>query len=102
MAHSPSMLKEAKVRQKKSLSYILNTMIWSKKPSHATVPLKGAGKGSGRNLIQEEKVETKAVGFQAREAVPLTPAFFLSSLNPILRTVWLKNHALTFNIYRAK
>ncbi len=38
--------------------------------------LKGAVKGSGRNLIQEEKVETKAVGFKAREAVPLTPLFF--------------------------
>jgi hypothetical protein len=32
----------------------------------------GELKGSGRNLIQEEKVETKAVGFKAREAVPLT------------------------------
>ncbi len=39
----------------------------------------GELKGSGRNLIQEEKVETKAVGFKAREAVPLTPFGFLSS-----------------------
>jgi hypothetical protein len=38
----------------------------------------GELKGSGRNLIQEEKVETKAVGFQAREAVPINTAFFLS------------------------
>ena len=39
----------------------------------------GELKGSGRNLIQEEKVETKAVGFKAREAVPLT---LILSFNP--------------------
>jgi hypothetical protein len=65
--------------------------------------LKGELKGSGRNLIQEEKVETKAVGFKARETVPLTPAFFLSPFNPILPSVWLDNlGALTLKIYRAK
>jgi hypothetical protein len=45
LAHSPNTLKEAEVRQNskkklKSSSFILDTMIWSKKkPSHATVPL---------------------------------------------------------------
>ncbi len=41
--HSPNPPKEAKVRQNKnkikSLSYILDRMIGSKNPSHATVPL---------------------------------------------------------------
>ncbi len=39
-AHSPITLNKAKVREKKlkSLLSILNTMGWSKKPTHATVP----------------------------------------------------------------
>ncbi len=67
-------------------------MIWSNKLTHATVPLKGAEKGSGRNLIQEEKVETKAVGFKARVAVPLT---LILSFNPHIQ-FFAYGYLLTF------
>ncbi len=46
LAHSPNSLYKAKIRQKKklkSLLSILDTMEWSKKPSHATIPLSQKG-----------------------------------------------------------